>query len=115
MATMLPGPSVLLSPGDLGRRQWALVSVPLLVMFVLFCFVLFFVFSRAAPMAHGGSQARGRIRAVAAGLHHGLRTSDPSHIWDLHHSSWQHQTLNPLSEARDRTHVLIDTSWVHSC
>ena len=25
---------------------------------------------------------------------------DPSHVFDLHHSSWQHQILNPLSEAR---------------
>ena len=29
-----------------------------------------FAFSRAAPMAYGGSQARGLIEAVAAGLHH---------------------------------------------
>ena len=28
-------------------------------------------FSRAAPEAYGGCQARGRIRAVAAGLHQG--------------------------------------------
>ena len=28
----------------------------------------FFVFSRAVPMAYGGSQARGLIRAVAASL-----------------------------------------------
>ena len=34
-----------------------------------FCF-LFFVFSRATPMAYGGSQARGPIGAVASGLHH---------------------------------------------
>ena len=26
---------------------------------------------------------------------------DSSRICDLHHSSWQHQILNPLSEARD--------------
>uniref|UniRef100_A0A8D0T181 Serine/threonine-protein kinase RIO1 n=1 Tax=Sus scrofa TaxID=9823 RepID=A0A8D0T181_PIG len=32
---------------------------------------------------------------------------DPSHVYDLHHSSQQHQILNPLSEARDRTCVLI--------
>ena len=27
-------------------------------------------------------------------------TQDPSCIFDLHHSSWQHQILDPLSEAR---------------
>ena len=26
---------------------------------------------------------------------------DPSRVWDLHHSSRQHQILNPLREARD--------------
>ena len=31
-------------------------------------FFFFFAFSRAAPEAYGGSQARGRIKAVAAGL-----------------------------------------------
>ena len=36
----------------------------------------------------------------------------PSHICDLHHSSWQRQILNPLSEARDRTHSLMDTIQV---
>ena len=30
----------------------------------------FFIFFRAAPMAYGGSQARGRIGAIAAGLRH---------------------------------------------
>ena len=38
------------------------------LLFFLFCF--FFFFSRAAPMAYGGSQARGWIGAVAMGLHH---------------------------------------------
>ena len=31
---------------------------------------------------------------------------------DLHHSSWQCRILDPLSKARDRTCILIDTSWV---
>ena len=35
-------------------------------------------------------------------------TPDPSHIWDLHHSSRQHWILNPLSKARDRT----ASSWI---
>ena len=45
--------------------------------FVIFCkemgrifFFFFFVFSKAVPTAYGGSQARGLIGAVAAGLHH---------------------------------------------
>ena len=37
---------------------------------------------------------------------------DPSRACDLHHSSWQHQILNPLSEARDGTRILMDASWV---
>ena len=36
--------------------------------FVLFCFFPFLSF-RAMPVVYGGSQARGRMRATAAGLH----------------------------------------------
>ena len=50
-----------------------------------FFFPLFCLF-RAAPGVYGGSQARGPIRAVAAGLDH---------------SSQQRWILNPLSVARD--------------
>uniref|UniRef100_F1S3G4 F-box/LRR-repeat protein 12 n=3 Tax=Sus scrofa TaxID=9823 RepID=F1S3G4_PIG len=37
-------------------------------------------------------------------------TRDPSHVCDLHHSSRQHQILDPVSGARDRTHILMDTN-----
>ena len=37
---------------------------------------------------------------------------DPSHVCNLHHSSRQHQIFTLLSGARDRTHVLMDASWV---
>ena len=39
-------------------------------------------------------------------------TQDLSHVCDLHHRSWQRWILNPLSKARDRTHVLIDACQV---
>ena len=35
---------------------------------------------------------------------------DLSHVFYLHHSSWQHRILNPLREARDQTRILMDTS-----
>ena len=46
------------------------VKGPLFFFFFFFFFGLF-VFSRAAPVAHGGFEARGRIGAIAAGLHQG--------------------------------------------
>ena len=64
-----------------------------------------FAFFGAASMAYGGSQAREQIGAVATSLHHS-RSNEGS---DLHHSSWQGQILDPLSEARDRTCNLMDT------
>ena len=39
-------------------------------------------------------------------------TQDLSNVWNLHRSSQQCQILNPLSEARDRTLILVDSSWV---
>ena len=39
-------------------------------------------------------------------------TPDPSHTCDLHHRLQHRQILNPLSEARDRTCILADTSRV---
>ena len=42
-------------------------------------------------------------------------TPDPSHVCNLHHSSWQCQILNPLSETRDRTGHLMVLSRIHFC
>ena len=39
-------------------------------------------------------------------------TQDLSPVCDLHHSSQQRWILNPLSEARDGTRILMDTSQV---
>ena len=38
----------------------------------------------------------------------------PSRVCNPHHNSGQHQTLNSISEARDWTCILMDTSWVVS-
>ena len=42
-----------------------------------------------------------------------IATQDPSRVCDLYHSSRQCRILNPLSKARDRTCVLLNTSGVH--
>ena len=61
-------------------------------------------------------QARDLIGAVAAeAIVTAIATSDPSQVCDLHHSSWQPQILNPLSEARDRTRNLIVPSRIRFC
>ena len=73
---------------------------------------LVFCFFRAAPMACGNSQARRRIRAVAAGLHHSHSNAGSEPVCDIQHSSRQHRILNPLSKARDRTCILMVTSQV---
>ena len=39
-----------------------------------------------------------------------IAMQDPSRVCNLYHSS--QQGSNPLSEARDRTHRLMDPSWV---
>ena len=77
------------------------------------------LFCRAAPMAYGNFQARSQIGAVAAGLRHSHShansTPVPSQVWDLHYGSQQCWILNPLSKARDRTRILMDTSLDHYC
>ena len=42
-------------------------------------------------------------------------TRDLSRVCNLHHSSWQHRILDSLSEARDWTVILMDTSWICFC
>ena len=59
-----------------------------------------------APSAYGIAQARGWIRAAAAGH---------SHVCNLHHSSWQCRILNPWITVRNQTFILMDTSWICFC
>ena len=79
----------------------------------LFLKPFFFLLFRAAPAAYGDSQVRGPNRATAAGPHTtAIAMQDPSHICDLHHSTWQRRVLNPLSEARDGTRNLMVPSQI---
>ena len=63
--------------------------------------------------AYGSSQALG-IKSELQLQAYTTTTAmlDPNHIYNLHHSSWQHLIFNPLSGARDQTCNLMDTCWV---
>ena len=61
------GGKVVRSPWAVVTKAWVPNPVPTCMGFVTWDKLLFL---RAAPKAHGGSQARGQIRAVAAGLRH---------------------------------------------
>ena len=79
-------------------------------MFFFFFFFFFFAFFRTAPAAYGSSQARGRIRAAAATYATATAMQNPSLMCNLHHSSPQCQIPDPLSKARGRSPILMDTS-----
>ena len=82
--------------------------------FLVFVFVFcLFVFFRAAPEAYRGSQARGRIGAVAAGLHHTNGRSKP--CLRPTPQLTQCQILNPLREARDQTRNFTVPSRICFC
>ena len=73
-------------------------------------FFLFCLFFRATSTAYGGSQARGLIRVVAAGLCQShINTGSEPHLWPTP------QLTATVSEARDRTHSLMVPSQIHFC
>ena len=96
-------------------RRWAFMMAwrfqPLssfLVFFFFFLFTYWFIF-KVTPVTYGSSQARVWIRAVAETYTTATATRDLNHICDLCWSLRQCQILNSLNEAKDWTHILIDT------
>ena len=55
-----------------------------------------------------GIESELQLRPTPQPQQHGI----PAAISDLRHSSWHCRILNPLSEARDPTQILMDTSQV---
>ena len=88
----------------------SLISVIRVFCLFIFCFVL-------SHFAFSGLHLEHMEVPKLGNCHPSYTTAtampNPSHIFYLHHSSQQHQILNPLSRPRDRTHLLMDTSRVH--
>ena len=79
--------------------------------FFLFSFFLFcFCFCFLGPRLQCTEVPRLEVESELLLLAHTTATAtwDPNHVCDLHHS-W---ILNPLSEARDQTRILMDPSQV---
>ena len=106
-----------------------LVISPYLINFQDFLICSFFFFFFLWPylqqikVLRSGVKLELQLGPVPQPWQHGIRNTsgnpatampDPSHICDLHHSSWQCWILNPVGEAKDQTHILVDTSWVHN-
>ena len=87
--------------------------------FVLFLFVVFwgFIFCFLGPhprhmeVPRLGVESELQLPACATATATAMQ--DPSRVYELHHNSQQCQITDPLSEARDGTHILMDTSWIH--
>jgi len=75
----------------------------------------FFFLFRAAPVAYGGSQARGPIGATAAAYITATARPDPNRVYKLHRRSRQCRILNPLSKVRDQTRNLMVPDWICFC
>ena len=73
------------------------------------CFIYFLLF-RATLMAYGGSRLGVKSELWLLAYTTATVMRDPSHVCHLYHGSWQHRIPDPLSQARDRTHILMDTS-----
>ena len=78
---------------------------------VILLFIYLFSLFRAEHAAYGDSQGV-ELELQLPAYSTTTATPDPSRICNLHHSSRQHQILDPLSEARDQTHTLMNTSQI---
>ena len=77
--------------------------------FFFFFFFFFFFWPHLLHMEFSRLGVKSELQLPA----YTTATSDPNHICDLHHNSWQFQIFNPLSEARDRIRHLMVLSWIH--
>ena len=92
---------------ELTLVQTYLLGDGFLSIFFLFVFLGPYMQHMEAPRL--GVESKLQLLAYATAT----AVPDPSSICDLYHSSRQCWVLNPLSETRDRTCVLMDTRCIH--
>ena len=116
-------PSTPPTSGGCGRRKRRKVLDPRVLIpqvcymnskltFFNFC-LFFFFFPPSGPHPRHMGVPRLGIQLELQLLVYATATPDPSRVCNLRHTSWQCWIVNPLSEARDRTRVVVKTSQVH--
>ena len=97
----------LLSVGDMTSRFFFLFLTK-----VYYYYYYYYHFCFLGPHSWHMEVPRLGVKSELQGLASDTATATPdlSRICNLNHSSEQHHILNPLSEARDRTYVLMYTS-----
>ena len=79
----------------------------------IFLFVCLFCFLGPHPWHMEVPRLRVKLELQLPAYATATATSDTSRVFNLYHSSWQCRILNPLNEARDQTHILMDPRQVH--
>ena len=74
--------------------------------FLFFCFLGLYLQHTEVPSL--GVESELQVPAYTTAT----ATQNPIHVCNLHHSSQKRWITDPLSEARDQTRTLMDTSWV---
>ena len=103
---------------EMGSKTLVIGSLGLIVrtdflsFFFLFIYLFcFFMHLQYMEVPRLGVQSELQLPVYATAT--ATATRDPSHVCDLHHSSWQRWIFNPRSEARNQTRNLMDASQVH--
>ena len=88
------------------KRKWSIRTYMHLINLLIDCFLGLHLWHMEVPSLGVESELQLWAYATATAM------PDMSCVCDLYHISWQRWILNPLSKARDRTHILMDTSCV---
>ena len=108
-AGSIPGPGTSICYGCGQKKKNHSISMGLgSKVYLLFVCLLFFPHMQHMEVPGLGVELELQLLAYATAT----ATQYPSHVCDLHHSTWHCWILNPWSEARDQTCILMDTGWV---
>ena len=106
MCLLIPYSQFIPSLSPFGNHKFAFYRHLYFLLFIYFCFLGLPLQHMEVPRLRVKSELQLPAYATATA------TWGLCCVWDIHRSSWQCQILNPLREARDQTHILMDTSWV---